>query len=237
VSAAVIAGLIDMYMMLVLKEWASKFSSESFIKGNLKWASSWTLLRYLIGESTISFMKTRTLLFPLFELVFSVLIIVNLYSHGIGGAFVQSTIFMVIALPIAMMSWQDPNGHGVLTIIPLSGTAMGLLTSLLPGSIGWINAVLGAVVGGFIFITLFVVARIVFPNTSVPFGLGNVYVAIMLGSFCGITRLMPSVFYGMILSGTYSFLLIALGRLGRNVPRYIPYPPFIVIGGIIGMLF
>jgi prepilin signal peptidase PulO-like enzyme (type II secretory pathway) len=239
VSAALIAGLIDMYLMLVIKFFREDYdglrdsSEESFTGRTLVWASRRRLFRILIGDQTIAFLKTRTILFPFFELTFSVVVLTSLYIHGVDGDFVRSVLYTLIAVPIAIIDWES---HLVYTITTVIGVAIGVATTLLPGSISIIDSLLGLLVSGFMFAIFFVLARMLFPGVATPMGLGDVYVAIMIGAFSGLSRLMPSLFVGMLLAGVYSAILIYKRRRGRYAPEFIAYPSFLLVGAIYGML-
>ena len=227
VSATTIAGLIDMYIVRRLKHYSGSFSSETFVERNLRWANLLPAMRYIIGDETIAFMKTRTLLFPVFELVFGTLVVASMYTHGLDGNFIRCVIFLVIALALAIINWQDPSMIAPNNITH-PGILIGLLTSLIPGSIGLASPAFGAVIS---FALHFVIA-IVYPAGM---GMGCVKAAMMIGAFCGFPGAFVFMLFAFILGGLVGGGLLLTGRVGRKDP--IPFVPFQVVGGVTAMLW
>src|SRR5690348_11932596 len=87
VSATAFAGLLDMYIVQLLKRFSTKFKSDEFIDRNLDWIGVLPTVRRIVGGSTLSYMKSRTLLFPAFEIAFGSLVVISLYRYGLGSSF------------------------------------------------------------------------------------------------------------------------------------------------------
>ena len=59
------------------------------------------------------------------------------------------------------------------------------------------------------------------------------YLGIFIGAAVGLTNLLPSLFYGMVMAGIFSAVLIVAKRAGRpNVPEYISYGTFLCLGAL-----
>lgn len=230
ISAVAIAALLDMYIVQCLKGYSTKFSSLPFINENLRWFNTIPLARLIIGDSTISYMKTRTLLFPFFELVFGGVAVISFYVHGVNNYFFRDMMFILIALPLAMISWQDPDSSRSVTpdFITLPGMVVGVFTILITDSIGLINSILGIAVGGGILYAVAVVSR-------GGVGGGAIKACAMVGAFLGFKEVLLTTFVAVLLGSVVGVFLMILRGAGRE--DKISFVPFIVIGGIIAMFW
>jgi leader peptidase (prepilin peptidase)/N-methyltransferase len=67
----------------------------------------------------------------------------------------------------------------------------------------------------------------------VPFGLGDVYLAIFIGAAVGLLNLAPALFYGMLLAGVVSAGILIARRAGRPTPTYIAYGSYLCLGTLL----
>lgn len=171
-------------------------------------------------------------LFPLVELLAAVALLRFYVLYGASAMFFYMAFVMVILLVTGAIDWL----HRVIyTFVILGAALVVLLASLMlpPTQNNILNAGLGALVAGFIFVLFFALARMLFPGKSAPFGLGDVYLAIFLGAAVGLTRLTPTLFYGMLLAGLYSAGVVVARRMGRATgAEYISYGTFLCLGAL-----
>src|SRR5258708_22999242 len=134
-SGAVFAGWLDMQVVKELRIHSPRFGSEAFANYNMKRAARFVPLKYLLGKKTIEFMKTRTFLFPFVELVFASLVVLSAYIHGLGGRWIADCMCFCFAVPLSMISWSDDYDTRVAPDeITISGTIVGIVASVIPGS-------------------------------------------------------------------------------------------------------
>lgn len=94
---------------------------------------------------------------------------------------------------------------------------------------GWLSLI-GSVAALLLFGFFFVLARFMFPGPGVPFGLGDVYLAMFIGAFVGILDLFTAIFYGMLMAGVAALIVLAARQMGKQVENYIPYGTFLCLG-------
>jgi leader peptidase (prepilin peptidase) / N-methyltransferase len=170
-------------------------------------------------------------LFPLVELLTAVALARFYILYGASGVFFYLAFVAAMLLVTGAIDWLH---RSIYTFIILGGALLALLASLtLWPYHNILNALVGALVAGFVFAIFFVLARVLFPGKAAPFGLGDVYLGIFIGAALGLTRLMPPLFYGMLLAGAYSALVIVARSTGRvKATEYISYGSFLCLGAL-----
>jgi leader peptidase (prepilin peptidase)/N-methyltransferase len=175
--------------------------------------------------------KPLNWIFPLVELLMAFSLVRFYQLYGFQLIFFYLAFVTAILLITGGIDWLH---RFIYTFVILGAALIALLASLaLSPYHSILNSVLGALVSGFVFTLFFMLAKFLFPGKSAPFGLGDVYLSIFIGAALGLTRLDRALFYGMLLAGIYSAVLIVLRRIGReNVPEYISYGTFLCLGAL-----
>jgi leader peptidase (prepilin peptidase) / N-methyltransferase len=169
-------------------------------------------------------------LFPLVELLTGAALALFYLRYGLSVAFAYMAFVTAVLIVTGAIDWLH---RSIYTLVILGGALVALIAApVVPGH-SYLIAILGALIAGFVFAFFYALARVLFPAASSPFGLGDVYLAIFIGAAVGIRNLMPALFYGMLLAGIFSAVLLALRRSGRpNVPQYISYGTFLCLGAL-----
>jgi leader peptidase (prepilin peptidase)/N-methyltransferase len=169
-------------------------------------------------------------LFPLIELISGAALALFYARYGLSAVFFYMAFVAVVLIVTGAIDWLH---RSIYTFVILGGALVALLASpVVPGH-GFLEALVGALVAGFVFALFFALARVLFPAAASPFGLGDVYLAIFIGAAVGWRNLTIALFYGMLLAGIFSSALLILRRAGRaNVPRYISYGTFLCLGAL-----
>jgi len=196
---------------------------------------AWWQLLPLVGwlaQASHARCCTRSLnpIFPLIELITGLTLAVFQVRYGLSVPFWYLTFVAAVLIVTGAIDWLH---RSIYTFVILGAALIVLLTTLVAPIHSFRNALVGALVAGFVFAIFFALARILFPGKSSPFGLGDVYLGIFIGAAVGLTNLLPSLFYGMVLAGVFSAVLIVAKRSGRaNVPEYISYGTFLCLGAL-----
>jgi leader peptidase (prepilin peptidase)/N-methyltransferase len=169
-------------------------------------------------------------IFPLVELGYAAVLTIFYLRYGLSAPFFYLAFVAAVLVVTGVVDWLH---RWIYTLFILGPALIVLLATLAIPQFSFLNALLGAVVGGVVFILLFVLARALFPGRETPFGMGDVYLAIFIGAAVGLTNLMPALFYGVLLAGVFSAVLLVLRRAGRpNIPEYISYGAFLCLGAL-----
>jgi leader peptidase (prepilin peptidase)/N-methyltransferase len=180
--------------------------------------------------------KPLRLLFPLVEALAGISLAVFYSYYGLSGVFFYLVFVTAVLLVTGAIDWLH---RSIYTFVILGAALIALLASLaLRPYHNFVNALAGALAAGFVFAIFFVLARLIYPGKAAPFGLGDIYLGIFIGAAVGLTRLGPALFYGMLLAGVYSALVILVRRMGRTgISEYISYGTFLCLGALGFLLF
>jgi len=172
--------------------------------------------------------RSLNVLFPLIELITGVALAIFQRRYGLSVPFWYLSFVAAVLIVTGAIDWLH---RSIYTFVILGAALIVLLATTVAPIHSFRNALVGALVAGFVFMIFFVLARVLFPGKSSPFGLGDVYLGIFIGAAVGLTNLLPSLFYGMVMAGVFSAVLIVAKRAGRpNVPEYISYGTFLCLG-------
>jgi leader peptidase (prepilin peptidase) / N-methyltransferase len=171
-------------------------------------------------------------LFPLIELLSGAVLALFYARYGLAVPFFYLVFVTVVLIVTGAIDWLH---RSIYTFVVLGATLIVLLAAAFVAvpDHSFLNGLVGAMVAGFVFVIFFMLARALFPGKSSPFGLGDVYLGIFIGAAVGWTNLLPTLFYGILLAGIFSTVLIVMRRVGRaNVSEYISYGTFLCLGAL-----
>jgi leader peptidase (prepilin peptidase)/N-methyltransferase len=172
--------------------------------------------------------RSLNILFPLIELLTGATLAIFQVHYGLSAPFWYLAFVATVLIVTGAIDWLH---RSIYTFVILGAALIVLIATMFAPIHSFRNALVGALVAGFVFVIFFVLARILFPGKSSPFGLGDVYLGIFIGAAVGLTNLLPSLFYGMVMAGVFSAVLIVAKHSGRpNVPEYISYGTFLCLG-------
>ncbi len=108
--------------------------------------------------------------------------------------------------------WWDVKTHRIPNVLVLAGLALGLMTSVLPGGVGWLSSLYGCAIGLAIFLPLYVL-RIL--------GAGDVKLLAAVGSFVGYPDVLAVALLTGLAGGVLALLMAIrhrqLGRMWQQV--------------------
>lgn len=197
----------------------------------IAWYDNLPVLSYLLlGARCRSCKEPISWRYPLVELSSAGLFLLASLQFGWS---VQLLSALVLLSLLIVITGIDFDCQIIPDVLSLPGIALGLLFSLAPGEIGWIDSALGVVVGGGVFVAIIAGSVLVLGQPGM--GVGDVKLGAMLGAFLGWKLVLLSILLSVLLGGPLSAVLLATGRKGRKDP--IPFGPFLALGGAIGLFW
>lgn len=195
----------------------------------LAWWQLLPLAGWLLQRGKASDGRRLHWIFPLVELL-SGLTLLRLYQlYDFSWAFAYLAFVCATLLLTGAIDWLH---RYIYTAIILGGAAVALVVGPLVG-MDWRVTTLGAIAGGCIFLVFYLLARLLFPGAGVPFGLGDVYLAIFIGAAVGLLNLSMALFYGMLMAGVVSAGILVARGAGRPTPTYIAYGSYLCLGAVL----
>lgn len=195
----------------------------------LQWWQLLPVAGWLLQRGRASDGQRLHWIYPLIEVLSGVMLLRLYQLYGLGPGLWYLGVVSVVLLLTGAIDWLY---RYIYTFVILGATALVIVLGLLSG-MDWRNVLLGALVGGVIFTLFYALARVLFPSAGVPFGLGDVYLAIFIGAAVGLTNLGTALFYGMTMAGVVSAGILIARRFGRETPIYIAYGSYLCVGTLL----
>jgi leader peptidase (prepilin peptidase)/N-methyltransferase len=163
------------------------------------------------------------------EIATTMMTVVLWQQYGWSVRFVLLLAASLVLIDTAAVDWKV---RLIDTLVMLGATLGALLCApLLVAS--WANALLGLIVAAIIFVLLFMLARIIYPQQHAPFGLGDVYLAMFIGALLGLGQVGSALLYGVLLAGAASLLLLLVHGYQRARHMPIAYGSFLCLGALL----
>jgi leader peptidase (prepilin peptidase)/N-methyltransferase len=168
--------------------------------------------------------------YPVIELINGLGYLLVFWRFGLTWA---SVVYAGLFSVFWVVTWIDWDHKIIPDVITLPGIVIGLLCSSLLLPTGWLNSLLGILVGGGILFFLAWISPYVFGKEGM--GGGDIKFLAMVGAFLGwqqtlITLMIASVFGAVIGIG---LLVLKVMKKGQ----YIPFGPYLALGALIAMLW
>jgi leader peptidase (prepilin peptidase) / N-methyltransferase len=144
------------------------------------------------------------------------------------GESLLSQVFLALwSLVFALIAVIDIETHFIPDRLILPATFAALLASFFDPRIPWRSALLGALAGFVVFYVIALIAR-------GGFGMGDAKLAAFVGAVTGLVPLLYALLTAIFAGGAVALLLLLSQRAGRR--SFMPYGPFLCLGGWLGML-
>jgi leader peptidase (prepilin peptidase)/N-methyltransferase len=168
--------------------------------------------------------------YPAVELACGALFLLAYQRFDLGPGLVSALVLLAGLVAITSI---DLDHQIIPDVLSLPGIVLGVLFSLAPGGIGWVQSLAGVAVGGGVFVVIIAASVLVIGQAGM--GVGDVKLGAMLGAFLGWKLALLSILLSMLLGGPLAATLLATGRKARRDP--IPFGPFLALGGLISLFW
>ncbi len=172
--------------------------------------------------------------YPLVELTNALVWAGVFATHGLTPEALRGSVFLTILFGISL---SDARFYIIPDQFSLGGAALGFALSFLPGGLGWLQSLVGAVVG---YGVLWLVAvggtwimKHLFPGRLEEAGVdramggGDIKMMAMVGAFVGPWGVVETVFIGSVLA------LLVYGPIASMSKRLIPLGVFLAAAGAV----
>ncbi|MFQ5839409.1 MAG: prepilin peptidase [Candidatus Methylomirabilales bacterium] len=163
--------------------------------------------------------------YPVVELLTGLLFAFAIARLGLNW---WSVVVLAFLGALVVVTFIDLEHQIVPDVITLPGIGLGLALSLVSGDPPFLQALLGAVIGGGIFYLVAVASR-------GGMGGGDIKLTAMIGAFLGWRLVLLTIFLGTLIGSGVAVTLLLLGRKGRK--DLIPFGPFLALGATIAVFW
>jgi len=171
-----------------------------------------------------------SLRYPLVEAVNAVGYLGILWFFGPGW---QAAMYAMLFSALLVVAGTDLSHKIIPNVITLPGIVVGLLGAMTVLPVGWLNALLGVLIGGGILWALAWASPYLFGKEGM--GGGDIKLLAMVGAFLGWKSALLTIMIGSLTGSIAGIILIGLGVIRRD--EYIPFGPFLVLGALVAMFF
>jgi leader peptidase (prepilin peptidase) / N-methyltransferase len=166
-----------------------------------------------------------SLRYPLVELLTGLLFVLAVSELGVGLSLVAGLILLAALVAITAI---DLDCQLIPDVISLPGIVVGFVLSLIVGNPGWLDSLIGILVGGGLFFLIIVASR-------GGMGGGDMKLGAMLGAFLGWKLTLVAVLLAVLTGGVVAIILLAVRRKGRK--DAVPFGPFLALGGAVSLFW
>lgn len=142
---------------------------------------------------------------------------------------------LVFAVPLLNILLVDAWTRFIHTDVIAVGLVIGLGGAALDGGGALLSAILAVVAAAAVFACFFALAAVIYRNVAVvPFGLGDVYLAGMIGAMVRLDGVIRALFLGVLLAGLAGVALLVSRRVSRR--QAIAYGPYLCAGALLTLV-
>jgi leader peptidase (prepilin peptidase) / N-methyltransferase len=168
--------------------------------------------------------------YPIVEAVNGLAYGLIVWYFGLGW---QSVIYAALFSALLVVSYIDFDHQIIPDAITLPGMGLGVLAAVTVLPIGFLDSVLGLLVGGGVLFGLAWISPYLFGKEGM--GGGDIKLLAMIGAFLGWKPVVLTMLIGAIVGALVGVTLLTLNVLRRD--QYLPFGPFLALGAIVSMFF
>lgn len=144
-----------------------------------------------------------------------------------------TVLYGILFSALLVVAGTDLTHKIIPNLVTVPGIILGLLGAATVLPTGFVNALLGVVVGGGILWALAWASPYLFGKEGM--GGGDIKLLAMIGAFLGWKPALLTIMIGSLSGSVIGVLLILSGFMKRE--EYIPFGPFLVLGALLSMFF
>jgi len=197
----------------------------------LAWYENIPVLSYIVQLGKCRHCKTSiSPQYPIVELLMAVMTMALVNRFGLS---VATAGYFLFSAALVVIIFIDIHLQIIPDVISLPGIVLGFLFSFINPYVGWLDSLIGIVVGGGV---LYAVAMLYFLwRKQDGMGGGDIKLLAMLGAFLGWQSLPFIVFASSLTGSVVGLLAMSIQKKGGQTR--IPFGPFLSLAGIAYMFF
>ncbi|MBI3595966.1 MAG: prepilin peptidase [Nitrospirae bacterium] len=161
--------------------------------------------------------------YPVIELVSGIGYLLLVWRFGIGW---QTVIYALLFSALLVITFIDLDHQIIPDRITLPGMIVGLIASSLILPIGFLDALIGLLLGGTLFYGVAVASR-------GGMGGGDIKLIAMIGAFLGWKQALLTIFIGALAGSVIGLFLMTFKGKSRKYP--VPFGPFLSLGAVVSL--
>lgn len=168
--------------------------------------------------------------YPIIELVNGLGYLLMVWRFGITW---PTVIYAGLFSVFLVVTWIDWDHKIIPDVITLPGIVIGFVCASLLLPTGWVNSLIGILVGGGVLLMLAWVSPYLFGKEGI--GGGDIKFLAMVGAFLGWQQALLTLMVGSVVGAFIGVGLLAVKILQKG--QYIPFGPYLALGALIAVLW
>jgi leader peptidase (prepilin peptidase)/N-methyltransferase len=161
--------------------------------------------------------------YPIVELVSGIGYLLLVWRFGVGW---QTVVYALLFSSLLVITFIDLDHQIIPDRITLPGMIVGLVASSIILPIGFLDALIGLLLGGALFYGVAVASR-------GGMGGGDIKLIAMIGAFLGWKQALLTIFIGALVGSVIGLFLMTFKGKSRKYP--VPFGPFLSLGAVVSL--
>lgn len=161
--------------------------------------------------------------YPLVELANGIGYVLLVWRFGVGP---ETAVYALLYSSLLVITFIDLDHQIIPDRITLPGMVVGLAASSVILPLGFLNAVIGLLLGGALFYGVAAASR-------GGMGGGDIKLIAMIGAFLGWKQVLLTIFIGALAGSVIGLFLMAFKGKSRKYP--VPFGPFLGLGAVVSL--
>ena len=191
----------------------------------IKWYENIPVISFVVLRGRCSGCQSPiSIRYPIVEIITGCLF---LYAYIHYNLSIELFFYIFFFCSLIVISGIDFSHQIIPDIISMPGMLIGLVFQVIKGT--FMTGLIGLIFGGGLILLIRVIGGRVYKKEVM--GLGDVYLAAMIGAFVGFPFIIPAIFMGALIGSILGIIYIISTHQSGESP--IPFGPFLSIGGIL----
>ncbi|MEW5701081.1 MAG: A24 family peptidase [Candidatus Zixiibacteriota bacterium] len=198
----------------------------------LRWYQNIPVLSWLFLRGRCAFCGARiSWTYPVVEIACTLLFAAFYARYGVSFA---TAGFWYMSATLIAVFFIDLEHRIIPNRLTYPGVVIGVVTALVSHHLGWLQSLLGTLVGAAVFAAMAFLGQALFKKESM--GGGDIKLAAMLGAFLGVTKILVVFVLSAAIGLTISVVAMAISPALRR-DRLIPFGPFLALATVVVAFF
>ncbi|MCL2761126.1 MAG: prepilin peptidase [Desulfuromonadales bacterium] len=197
----------------------------------IRWYDNIPVISFLILRGKCRFCKAPvSWRYPLIEALNGILTLLLFVKFGLSITFVA---YFILSSALVTISFIDFDHQIIPDEISLSGIVIGFIFSFFIPGLGWLNSLLGILIGGGILLA--VAYGYQFLTGKDGMGGGDIKLLAMLGAFLGWKAVLFIIFSSSLVGAVVGIIIMIVQKKDRKLA--IPFGPYLALGALLYVFF
>jgi leader peptidase (prepilin peptidase) / N-methyltransferase len=192
----------------------------------IQWFDNLPLLSYALLRGRCRHCGERiSVRYPMVELLTGLLFVLAVWQRGLAPDLIPALLLLTALVALTAI---DLDRQLIPDAISLPGIVVGFVSSVILGRPGWLDSLLGILLGAGIFFVIIVASR-------GGMGGGDMKLGAMLGAFLGWKLVLVAILIAVLVGGVVAIALLLMGQRGRK--DALAFGPYLALGGAISLFW